>query len=103
MFSLWVEAREDERDLLIANLWDAGATGITEEDSGALRAFLGQRANGRRLPGSSVSSNPSFKKRRTTTGSHTRARSGGPFLLASGFSSYPSGSMTPHRRGVCDW
>lgn len=41
MFSLWMEVRGEERDLVIANLWDAGATGITEEDSGALRAFFG--------------------------------------------------------------
>ena len=47
MFSLWVEAREDERDLLIANLWDAGATGITEEDSGALaRVFRARERTG---------------------------------------------------------
>lgn len=45
MFSLWMEVREDERDLLIANLWDAGATGVTEEDGGAMRAFFGPESD----------------------------------------------------------
>jgi ribosomal protein L11 methyltransferase len=39
-----VQVQEGERDLLIANLWDSGATGITEED-GALRAFFGPESD----------------------------------------------------------
>lgn len=35
---------EDERDLLIADLWDAGATGITEEEH-ELRAFFGSEGD----------------------------------------------------------
>lgn len=44
MFSMWLRAQEGERDLLIANLWDSGATGITEEE-GALRAFFGPESD----------------------------------------------------------
>ncbi len=44
MFSLSMQVEDNERDLLIANLWDAGATGITEEDR-ALRAFFGPDSN----------------------------------------------------------
>jgi len=39
-----MQVEDSERDLLIANLWDAGATGITEEDR-ALRAFFGPDSN----------------------------------------------------------
>jgi ribosomal protein L11 methyltransferase len=39
MFSLFLTASPGERDLLSAELWEAGATGITEETSG-LRAFF---------------------------------------------------------------
>ena len=44
MFSLSMQVEDNERDLLIANLWDAGATGITEEDR-ALRAFFGPESD----------------------------------------------------------
>ena len=39
MFSLFLTASPAERDLLSADLWEAGATGITEEHDG-LRAFF---------------------------------------------------------------
>jgi len=44
VFSVWIEVRDEERDLVIANLWEAGATGITEEE-GALRAFFGPESD----------------------------------------------------------
>jgi ribosomal protein L11 methyltransferase len=44
LFSIFVEVNESERDLVIAELWDAGATGITEEPR-ALRAFFGPDAD----------------------------------------------------------
>jgi ribosomal protein L11 methyltransferase len=48
VFSLSMQVEDDERDLLIANLWDAGATGLTEEDHG-LRAFFGAENDARML------------------------------------------------------
>jgi ribosomal protein L11 methyltransferase len=44
LFSLFLEVNDNERDLVIAELWDAGATGITEEPH-ALRAFFGIEAD----------------------------------------------------------
>ena len=49
MFSLSMHVEDAERDLLIADLWDSGATGITEEDDGALRAFFGPESDQRHL------------------------------------------------------
>jgi len=44
MFSLYLECRQEEKDLLIAELWDCGSSGITESASPAgpcsLRAFF---------------------------------------------------------------
>lgn len=40
MFSLYLECRQEEKDLLIAELWDHGSTGITEVDEEHLRAFF---------------------------------------------------------------
>lgn len=48
VFSLSMQVEDAERDLLIADLWDAGATGITEEDR-ALRAFFGSEADAQLL------------------------------------------------------
>jgi len=44
MFSLEVEADSDAKDLLIAELWEQGSTGIVEED-GLLRAFFDDAAD----------------------------------------------------------
>jgi ribosomal protein L11 methyltransferase len=44
MFSLYLECRQEEKDLLIAELWDRGTSGITEStvsgDGCGLRAFF---------------------------------------------------------------
>ena len=44
MFSLYLECGQEEKDLLIAELWDRGTSGITEStvsgDGCGLRAFL---------------------------------------------------------------
>ena len=44
MFSLEVESTDDAKDLLIAELWEGGSTGIVEED-GLLRAFFDDDAD----------------------------------------------------------
>ncbi len=48
MFSLYFHVEGAERDLLVAELWDAGATGITEEPH-SLRAFFGPEADRKKL------------------------------------------------------
>jgi ribosomal protein L11 methyltransferase len=48
LFSLFLNVEEAERDLLVAELWDAGATGITEEPH-ALRAFFSPEVNAKIL------------------------------------------------------
>ncbi|HUK53366.1 MAG TPA: hypothetical protein VL099_08770, partial [Candidatus Binatia bacterium] len=44
MFSLYLECRQEEKDQLIAELWDRGSSGITESDlpggGCGLRAFF---------------------------------------------------------------
>ena len=45
MFSLYLECRQEEKDLLIAELWDEGSTGITEVDEQHLRAFFERDAD----------------------------------------------------------
>lgn len=40
MFSLYLECKQEEKDLLIAELWDEGSMGITEVDEEHLRAFF---------------------------------------------------------------
>src|SRR6185369_14746590 len=44
MFSLYVECRQEEKDLLVAELWESGSVGITELDAPdgrcGLRAFF---------------------------------------------------------------
>ena len=47
MFSLYVECRQEEKDLLVAELWESGSVGITELDEApggrcGLRAFFDQ-------------------------------------------------------------
>jgi len=44
VFSLTMRVDEAERDLLIADLWEAGATGITEEEH-ELRGFFGPESD----------------------------------------------------------
>jgi ribosomal protein L11 methyltransferase len=45
MFSLYLECRQEEKDRLIAELWERGSNGITESDVG-LRAFFNDDADG---------------------------------------------------------
>jgi ribosomal protein L11 methyltransferase len=40
MFSLEIRCQPERHDLLIADLWEQGCAGITELDSGAVRAFF---------------------------------------------------------------
>src|ERR1051325_9456302 len=44
MFSLYLECRQEEKDMLVADLWDRGSAGITESDlpgeRTGLRAFF---------------------------------------------------------------
>jgi ribosomal protein L11 methyltransferase len=58
MFSLEIECDPDDRDLLIAELWEQGSAGIAELDGRRLRAFFedtADRGTLRRLyPGASV-------------------------------------------------
>jgi ribosomal protein L11 methyltransferase len=49
MFSLDIDCTQDTRDVLIAELWDRGSTGIVELDSGALRAYFDDEFEARRL------------------------------------------------------
>jgi ribosomal protein L11 methyltransferase len=49
MFSLEIECPAERRDLLIADLWDQGCAGISELDSGRVRAFFEDAANRDRL------------------------------------------------------
>lgn len=48
MFSLMIHMADAERDLLVADLWEAGAAGITEEPD-SLRAFFGPEADSKLL------------------------------------------------------
>src|SRR5579871_5161515 len=45
MFSLEIECEPEERDLLIADLWEQGSAGITEVDERHLRAFFDDSAD----------------------------------------------------------
>src|SRR6476469_8165650 len=61
LFSLFLEVEEIERDMLVADLWDAGATGITEEPQ-ALRAFFGPEADRKVLLRQFVDFKPSVQE-----------------------------------------
>lgn len=45
MFSLEIDCAPDERDLLIAELWEQGSAGIAEMNDGCLRAFFEDSAD----------------------------------------------------------
>ena len=49
MFSLEIECDPEDRDLLIAELWEQGSEGIVELSNGALRAFFDDAADRRKL------------------------------------------------------
>jgi ribosomal protein L11 methyltransferase len=49
MFSLEIECRPEERDLLIADLWELGCEGIVELDDRRVRAFFENWANVEKL------------------------------------------------------
>jgi ribosomal protein L11 methyltransferase len=49
MFSLEIECDPEDRDLLIAELWEQGSEGIVELNNGALRAFFDDAADRRKL------------------------------------------------------
>ena len=49
MFSLEIECDPEDRDLLIAELWEQGSEGIAELNNGALRAFFDDAADRRKL------------------------------------------------------
>jgi ribosomal protein L11 methyltransferase len=49
MFSLEIECDPEDRDLLIAELWEQGSEGIVELNAGAVRAFFGDSADRRLL------------------------------------------------------
>jgi ribosomal protein L11 methyltransferase len=51
MFSLEIECDADDRDLLIAELWDQGSAGIVELDSQRVRAFFEDSAGREALLG----------------------------------------------------
>ena len=57
MFSLEIECDPDDRDLLIAELWEQASAGIVELSSGRVRAFFEDTADRKELlglfPGSS--------------------------------------------------
>src|ERR671938_454502 len=49
MFSLEIDCDPEDRDLLIADLWDQGSEGIVELSPTAVRAFFDDTANRRAL------------------------------------------------------
>src|SRR5215468_5783093 len=49
MFSLEIECDPEDRDLLIAELWEQGSEGIVELNPGAVRAFFDNAADRRLL------------------------------------------------------
>jgi ribosomal protein L11 methyltransferase len=49
MFSLEIECDPEDRDFLIAELWEHGSEGIVELNGGAVRAFFGDAADRRKL------------------------------------------------------
>ena len=51
MFSLEIECDPDDRDLLIAELWEEGSIGIVELNARAVRAFFEDDADRNRLAG----------------------------------------------------
>ncbi len=58
MFSLEIDCGQDERDFLIAELWEHGSAGIVELDAQRVRAFFDEKAGRERLadlyPGSKL-------------------------------------------------
>jgi ribosomal protein L11 methyltransferase len=58
MFSIEIECGQDDRDFLIAELWEKGSAGIVELDSRRVRAFFEDDVNGETLltlyPGSTL-------------------------------------------------
>src|SRR3954471_24066159 len=58
MFSLEIECDPDDRDLLIAELWEHGSAGIAELSTARVRAFFEESAGRERLqrlyPGSTL-------------------------------------------------
>ena len=51
MFSLEIECTSEQKDLLVAELWDEGSAGIVELDSSRLRAFFEDDADREALAG----------------------------------------------------
>jgi ribosomal protein L11 methyltransferase len=51
MFSLDLDCTQDDKEILIAELWDQGSSGIVELDSGQVRAFFDDDAEQVRLAG----------------------------------------------------
>src|SRR6185437_3465292 len=49
MFSLEIDCDADERDFLIAELWELGSEGIAELSSTRVRAFFPSHSSARRL------------------------------------------------------
>src|SRR5271157_1714716 len=49
MFSLEIECGAEDRDLLIAELWELGSSGIVELDSARVRAFFEGSADRKKL------------------------------------------------------
>ena len=49
MFSLEIDCEPEDRDLLIAELWELGTEGIVELDDRCVRAFFSSEANARML------------------------------------------------------
>jgi ribosomal protein L11 methyltransferase len=49
MFSLDLDCMQDDKDMLIADLWEQGSSGIIELDSGQVRAFFDDDADRARL------------------------------------------------------
>ena len=93
-FSLTLTVPQGDRDNLIADLWEAGTTGITEEDHW-LRAFFDDDADAE-APAESVCgvSGPCTNRRKITTGLSMRSRCGTPFRWVSDSGWRPNGRTT---------
>lgn len=102
MFSLFLEVEEIERDMLVAELWDAGATGITEEPH-ALRAFSVLRRIERSCSGSSLILNLLCRKKKSEIGFVLHRISGSHFRSENGSIWSRSGATMLLRKEGCDY
>jgi ribosomal protein L11 methyltransferase len=89
MFSLLLLCRPDEKDQLIADLWESGTAGIQEED-GSLRAFFEDGADANALTRCFAACSPQFRREESRDWAHAWQDLWEPLLVGSRFFLVPA-------------